>query len=119
MRLSIYEELYQTPLKICFGIDCCGRVNCSNPPNNNHNNGNYGLLPNNYLLKIHQSRTAVSKTTKLSQKGLEMRAEHQEARRIRLGNDMLILGALKMPVQSKRSQRHRGKKKYQKHMYVH
>ena len=119
MRLAIYEELYQTPLKICFGIDCCGRVNCSNPPNNNHNNGNYGLLPNNYLLKSHQSRTAISKITKISQEGLEQRAQHQEAKRIKLKNEMLISSFLKIPVQSKRSKRHRGKKKYLNYMYVH
>ena len=113
MELTIYEELYHTPLKICFGIDCCGRVNCSNPPRNNHNNGNYGLLPNNYLLKNHQDRTVASKITRISQEGLEKRAEHQESKRISLKNEMLILGALKSPIQSKRAEkRRRGRKRY-------
>ncbi len=118
MRLAIYEELYQTPLKFDFELPCCAKVDCKELPNCNgkyKSNGN----SNDYLLQNHQSRTAISKITKISQEGLEMRAQHQEAKRIKLKNEMLISSFLKIPVQSKRSKRHRGKKKYLNHMYIH
>ena len=85
MELTIYEELYQTPLRICFGVNCCTAVNCSTSleqPSQNYNN-----TLNRYPLKNHQNRTVVSRTTKISQEGLEMRAQHQEAKEIRLRNE--------------------------------
>ncbi|MFH1503257.1 MAG: hypothetical protein ABIE36_01210 [Candidatus Diapherotrites archaeon] len=131
MVLTVYEELYQPPLEICLVLPFCikdyertiiliGKY--LNPTKNNYNNHNN--LPNNspnnhlpkaYLLKNHQNRTVVNKMTNISLQGLEMRARNQEAKRIRLGNDMLISASLKKPVQSRRSQKHRKKDKYSRY----
>ena len=119
MTLIVYEELYQTPFRICLGVLLCKDISCLNPIKSNHNKYNdlqNNPLPNIYLLKNHQSRTVVNRITKVSLQGLEKRAQNQEAKRIRLGNDILISGLLKVPIQSKRSQkRRRGRQKYLNH----
>lgn len=112
MELMIYEELYQTPLRICFGVNCSENISLDNPPLKITSQDNYNEPINDYILKNHQNRTVANKITKTSQQGLEMRARNQEAKRIRLGNDMLISGLLRIPMQSKRSRRHRHKWKY-------
>lgn len=110
MELLVYEELYQTPFKFDFEPPYCGKVNCEKPQNCNGNHDFNGATS--YFLKNHQNRTVIDKVTKVSQQGLEMRAQHQEAKRIRTNNEGLIVGILKVPIQSKRSRRHRNKRKY-------
>jgi len=136
MGLAIYEELYQTPFEIYLVFPFCEKVikdyeraiiligKYLNSTKNNHNNHNNLLnnLPNNHLpkthlLKNHQNRTVFSRTTKISQKGLEKRAQNQESKRIKLSHENVISTSLKNPVQSNRSQRHRNKGKYTGYSY--
>jgi len=85
MELTIYEELYQTPLKFDFEPPYCGKVDCGKPQ---HCNGNHDFNDStSYFLRNHQNKTVVSRTTKISQQGLEQRAQNQEAKRIRLRNE--------------------------------
>jgi len=120
MTLIVYEELYQTPFRICLDMLLCKDISCLNPIKSNHkkyNDSQNNPLPNIYLLKNHQSRTVVNRITKVSLQGLEKRAENQEAKRRELENESSIRGSLKVPVQSNRSRRHRHKGKYSRHSY--
>jgi len=111
MELIIYEELYQTPFKFDFKLPCNGKADCVKM-NNCNGRYNFNGDSNAYLLRNHQNRTVVSRTTKISQEGLEMRAQNQEVKRIKIGNKNFISLLLKQPIQSKRSRRHRHKRKY-------
>ena len=113
MELLIYEELYHTPFKFDFEPPYCGKVDCRNSQNCNGNLGFNGT--NSYFLKSHQSRTIVSKTTKISQEGLEKRAEHQEAKKIEKRNETNFTGFFKIKVQSKRAEKRRGRREKYKH----
>ncbi len=115
MELLIREELYQTPFKICFGINCNGNVALNNNGLEENSKDSYNPSSNNYLLRNHQHKSAVSKTTNRSQEGLEMQVKNQEAKRIESKNEMLITALLKDPVQSKRSQKKR--KRRNKYLY--
>ncbi len=111
MELTIREELYQTPFKFGFELPCNGKADCVKMHNYNESyksNGN----SKEYILRNHQSRTVMDKTTKISQEGLEQRAQNQEAKRIRINNESSIVRILKAPIQSQRSRRHRHKRKY-------
>ena len=111
MELVIYEELYQTPIKICLEVNCNENVNLSNTPLRIISQNNYNF-PSEHLLRNHQNRTVIGKTTKRSQQGLEKRAEHQKTKIMRLTNELLISRALISPIQSNRSEKRRRRNKY-------
>jgi len=110
MELVIYEELYQTPIKICLEVNCNENVNLSNTPLRIISQNNYNF-PSEHLLRNHQNRTVIGKTTKRSQQGLEKRAEHIKAKRIRLGNDVCISSCLRNPIKSNRYYKRHSKKR--------
>jgi len=115
MILTIHEELYQTPLKFDFKFPYNGKADCvmiNNCNRSYESNGN----SKEYFLRNHQNRTVIDRPNKISQEGLEMRAQHQEAKGKILRNEATINSLLNAPVQSNRSQRHRKKEKYKNHI---